>query len=41
MYVCISNMVSSLNRERGEEREGDREEKKREEKISTVMNVEP
>lgn len=39
MYVCISNMVSSLNRER--DGEGDRKEKKREEKISTVMNVEP
>lgn len=39
MYVCISNMVSSLNRERNGD--GDREEKKIVEKISTVMNVEP
>lgn len=39
MYVCISNMVSSLNRER--DGEGDRKEKKKKEKTSTVMNVEP
>lgn len=39
MYVCISNMVSSLNRER--DGEGERKEKKKKEKTSTVMNVEP
>lgn len=43
MYVCISNMVSTLNRQREREREAKKEsEKRREEKnISTVMNVEP